>query len=163
MYVSSIHSIASAYRNRTILPYSKKIHKIRWNYYFKAFLLHKRKRNSHLYFSFHFFIYCSGLDVVAILDYLGLNSPGSVISNNNVATGASTFVVAYAVHKVFAPFRISITLISAPFIVRYLRNKGILSAKPKSAKKWSIPIRLNFQETFIHKKKFKKINYFMFL
>lgn len=68
--------------------------------------------------------------MVAILNYLGLGS-GSTSSaiSSNVASGASTFVVAYAVHKVFAPFRISITLISAPFIVRYLRNKGILSVK----------------------------------
>lgn len=66
--------------------------------------------------------------MVAILNYLGLGSTSSTISSN-VASGASTFVVAYAVHKVFAPFRISITLVSAPFIVRYLRNKGILSMK----------------------------------
>lgn len=68
--------------------------------------------------------------MVAILDYLGFGSRSSTISNN-VASGASTFVVAYAIHKVFAPFRISITLVSAPFIVRYLRNKGILTVKPK--------------------------------
>ncbi|XP_031624968.1 uncharacterized protein LOC116341804 [Contarinia nasturtii] len=71
----------------------------------------------------------SGLDMVAIMDYLGLSSTSSTISNN-LTSGASTFVVAYAIHKVFAPFRISITLVSAPFIVRYLRNKGILSVKP---------------------------------
>ncbi|XP_055303013.1 uncharacterized protein LOC129568769 isoform X2 [Sitodiplosis mosellana] len=75
----------------------------------------------------------SGLDMVAILEYLGLGSTSSTITNN-VASGASTFVVAYAIHKVFAPFRISITLVSAPFIVRYLRNKGILSMKPKIKK-----------------------------
>lgn len=42
------------------------------------------------------------------------------------AENASTFIIAYAVHKVFAPVRISITLASTPFIVRYLRNKNIL-------------------------------------
>lgn len=73
--------------------------------------------------------HCSGLDVVAILNYLGLGSTSSTISTN-VASGASTFVLAYAVHKVFAPFRISLTLVLTPFIVRYLRNKGILSVKP---------------------------------
>jgi len=67
--------------------------------------------------------------MVTILNYLGLGSTSSAISTN-VASGASTFVVAYAVHKVFAPFRISVTLVAAPFIVRYLRNKGILSIKP---------------------------------
>jgi hypothetical protein len=68
---------------------------------------------------------CSGLDVVYLLDKIGLGSHAA-------AAGASTFVVAYAVHKVFAPVRISITLGSAPFIVRYLRKVGIL--KPPKLK-----------------------------
>lgn len=76
----------------------------------------------------HLLIICSGIDMVAILEYLGLGSTSSTISNN-VTSGASTFVVAYAIHKVFAPLRISITLVSAPFIVRYLRSKGILASK----------------------------------
>lgn len=42
------------------------------------------------------------------------------------AENASTFIVAYAIHKLFAPVRITITLGSTPFIVRFLRNKGIL-------------------------------------
>lgn len=72
----------------------------------------------------------SGLDVIAILDYIGIKN--STI-NNNIATGASTFVIAYAIHKLFAPFRITITLVSAPLIVRYLRTKGILKT-PKNGK-----------------------------
>lgn len=40
----------------------------------------------------------------------------------NVAAGVSTFVVAYAVHKVFAPLRIGITLSVVPFVVRYYRR-----------------------------------------
>lgn len=48
----------------------------------------------------------------------------------NAVTNASTFVTAYAIHKVFAPVRISITLAATPFIVRYLRNIGFLK-KPK--------------------------------
>nr|CAD7589371.1 unnamed protein product [Timema genevievae] len=66
----------------------------------------------------------SGLDVAKILTSLG-------ISAGEVAAGASTFVMAYAVHKVFAPVRISITLASTPFIVRYLRSVGFLKP-PKS-------------------------------
>ena len=54
---------------------------------------------------------------------------GEKISGSDFASGASTFVVAYAVHKVFAPVRIGITLTSTPFIVKYLRAKGILKAK----------------------------------
>lgn len=45
-----------------------------------------------------------------------------------VAANAGTFAVAYAVHKVFAPIRIGITLTATPFIVRYLRQIGILKA-----------------------------------
>lgn len=75
-----------------------------------------------------FVFFHSGLDVVAILDYVGLSKYSSSISSN-VTAGASTFVIAYAIHKVFAPFRISITLVSAPFIVRFLRQRGILKTK----------------------------------
>lgn len=42
------------------------------------------------------------------------------------ASKSGTFVAAYAIHKVFAPARISITLASTPLIVRYLRQKGWL-------------------------------------
>ncbi|XP_046675598.1 protein FAM210B, mitochondrial-like isoform X2 [Homalodisca vitripennis] len=62
----------------------------------------------------------SGLDVASLLEKVGLDP------KSEIAAGASTFVVAYAVHKVFAPVRISITLASTPFIVRYLRRVGIL-------------------------------------
>lgn len=40
--------------------------------------------------------------------------------------GSSKFVVAYAIHKLFAPVRISMTLGFAPFIVKILRNRKIL-------------------------------------
>lgn len=43
-----------------------------------------------------------------------------------LAENASTFVIAYAIHKIFAPVRITITLGSVPFIVRFLRKRGIL-------------------------------------
>jgi len=65
----------------------------------------------------------SGLDVGQVLVPLGLG--GSVASN------AGTFITAYAIHKVFAPVRISITLGATPFIVRYLRNIGFLK-QPKT-------------------------------
>ncbi|XP_047480953.1 uncharacterized protein LOC125033470 [Penaeus chinensis] len=52
--------------------------------------------------------------------------------NTARAAGAATFVVAYAVHKIFAPARIAITLTSTPFIVRHLRKIGFL--KPPKAK-----------------------------
>ncbi|XP_049831565.1 uncharacterized protein LOC126272635 isoform X1 [Schistocerca gregaria] len=62
----------------------------------------------------------SGLDVAALLRTFGAS---------DVAAGASTFVMAYAVHKVCAPVRIGITLTAAPFIVRYLRRIGVLKVK----------------------------------
>jgi len=72
----------------------------------------------------------SGIDVVKLVE--NLPYVGGKMSSNSVATGASTFVIAYAVHKVFAPVRISITLGSVPLIVRFLRSKGIL--KPPGVK-----------------------------
>jgi hypothetical protein len=66
----------------------------------------------------------------AILLKLGFNES---LVQSKMAAGTSTFVVAYAIHKLFAPVRISITLVSVPFVVRYLRKVGLfksLSAKP---------------------------------
>jgi predicted aconitase len=51
---------------------------------------------------------------------------GESILQSRLATGSTTFVVAYAVHKVFAPVRIAITLTCTPFIVRHLRKIGFL-------------------------------------
>lgn len=76
---------------------------------------------------FFYAIVSSGIDVVGLvsrLPYLGEH-----LAESAAAAGATTFVIAYAVHKVFAPVRIGITLSSAPFIVRYLRSKGILKVK----------------------------------
>ncbi|XP_005187339.1 uncharacterized protein LOC101898381 [Musca domestica] len=68
----------------------------------------------------------SGIDVTAILDNCGY-APEAL--KTNVAKGASNFVIAYAIHKLFAPVRISVTLATTPFIVRYLRSKGFLKLK----------------------------------
>lgn len=64
----------------------------------------------------------SGLDVVGLLSKLGFSE---AIIRSKLAAGTSTFVLAYAVHKLFAPVRISITLVSVPLIVRYLRKTGL--------------------------------------
>ncbi|XP_035213251.1 protein FAM210B, mitochondrial-like [Stegodyphus dumicola] len=61
----------------------------------------------------------NGVDPVKIFTFLGFSE--SVISSK-VAVEGSTFVIAYGVHKVFAPVRIGITLSCVPFIVRYLRK-----------------------------------------
>ncbi|KAK7068293.1 hypothetical protein SK128_012896 [Halocaridina rubra] len=59
------------------------------------------------------------------------SSKENIDATTRTAAGAATFVVAYAVHKVFAPARIGITLTATPFIVRYLRRIGFLKP-PKS-------------------------------
>ncbi|XP_062614711.1 uncharacterized protein LOC134276474 [Saccostrea cucullata] len=56
-----------------------------------------------------------GVDVVGILRKLGVSEE---ILESALAAGASTFVIAYAVHKMFAVPRIGITLTCAPIIVR---------------------------------------------
>lgn len=64
----------------------------------------------------------SGLDMAALLYKIGFSE--SVVQSK-LAAGTSTFVLAYAVHKLFAPVRISITLVSVPLIVRYFRKSGL--------------------------------------
>ncbi|XP_066520984.1 protein FAM210B, mitochondrial [Hoplias malabaricus] len=71
----------------------------------------------------------SGIDMAAVLYKMGFSE--SVVQSK-MAAGTSTFVLAYAVHKLFAPVRISITLVSVPFIVRYLRKTGLFKAPPPS-------------------------------
>jgi len=52
---------------------------------------------------------------------------------SQAVAGVSTFVIAYTLHKMTAPFRIGLTLTATPVIVRYLRVKGVL--KPPVNKK----------------------------
>ncbi|KAG8519707.1 Protein FAM210B, mitochondrial [Galemys pyrenaicus] len=76
-----------------------------------------------------YMVVSSGVDMSAILLKLGFKES---LVQSKVAAGTSTFVVAYAIHKLFAPVRISITLVSAPLIVRYFRKVGFF--KPPAAK-----------------------------
>jgi len=78
---------------------------------------------------FFYTLVSSGLDVVKFLKMLGV---GESIIQGQLAKGATTFALAYAVHKVFAPVRIATTVTCTPLIVRYLRNKGILKTPGKS-------------------------------
>lgn len=75
--------------------------------------------------SVYFFI-SNGVDVQQWIGWMGLSNANE---NTKIVAGASQFIIAYAVHKSFAPVRISITLISVPLIVRYLRTKGIMKIK----------------------------------
>lgn len=73
------------------------------------------------------FLFCfSGVDFSSWLSKIP-QSDGA-----GAATAAAPFVVAYAIHKVLAPIRISITLISVPFIVKYLRRIGFVKPKKSS-------------------------------
>ncbi|NWU37209.1 F210B protein, partial [Hylia prasina] len=63
----------------------------------------------------------SGVDVGAVLLRLGFSEASL---QSRMAAGTSTFLLAYAVHKLFAPVRISITVVAVPFVVRYCRKVG---------------------------------------
>ncbi|XP_039335527.1 protein FAM210B, mitochondrial [Saimiri boliviensis] len=76
-----------------------------------------------------YMIVSSGMDMSAVLLKLGFEES---LVQSKMAAGTSTFVVAYAIHKLFAPVRISITLVSVPLIVRYFRKVGFF--KPPAAK-----------------------------
>ncbi|KAL4704064.1 hypothetical protein ACJJTC_001986 [Scirpophaga incertulas] len=71
----------------------------------------------------------SGVDLVQVLKHFNI---GEGTLTKVAASNAGTFVIAYAVHKCFAPIRIGITLTATPFIVRYLRNIGFLKSSIKS-------------------------------
>ena len=62
--------------------------------------------------------------MVALLQKIGIIKEAGLQST--VASGASTFVVAYACHKVFMPVRIFLTLTCTPIIVSKLRSIGLL-------------------------------------
>ncbi|NWH39837.1 F210B protein, partial [Chloropsis hardwickii] len=64
----------------------------------------------------------SGVDMSGLLLKLGFSEASL---QSRMAAGTSTFVLAYAVHKLFAPVRISITVVSVPFLVRYCRKAGL--------------------------------------
>ncbi|KAM6164978.1 protein FAM210B, mitochondrial [Rhynchocyon petersi] len=74
-----------------------------------------------------YMVVSSGVDMSALLLKLGFKEP---LLQSRVAAGTSTFVVAYAIHKLFAPVRISITVVSVPLIVRYCRRVGFFKAPP---------------------------------
>lgn len=69
----------------------------------------------------------SGIDMAALLCKLGFSE---TVVRSKMAAGTSTFVLAYAVHKLFAPVRISITLVSVPLIVRHFRRIGLFRPPP---------------------------------
>ena len=51
---------------------------------------------------------------------------GEKVAASTAGAGASTFMVAYFVHKMMVPIRISVTLSITPIIVKILRARGFL-------------------------------------
>ncbi|GFR74205.1 protein FAM210B [Elysia marginata] len=82
---------------------------------------------------FFYLLVSSGLDVAGFLLRLDI---GGEMLKSKLAAGTGSFVLAYAVHKVFAPVRIATTLTASPFIVRYLRKVGFLKASSGSKPKF---------------------------
>ncbi|XP_020774221.2 protein FAM210B, mitochondrial [Boleophthalmus pectinirostris] len=72
----------------------------------------------------------SGIDMAALLCKMGFSE---TVVQSKMAAGTSTFVLAYAIHKLFAPVRISITLVSVPLIVRHFRKIGLFKAPPPAS------------------------------
>ncbi|XP_074066402.1 protein FAM210B, mitochondrial [Macrotis lagotis] len=72
-----------------------------------------------------YIVVSSGVDVSSFLCKLGL---AESVQNSKIVAGTGTFVMAYAIHKLFAPVRISITLFSLPLVVRYFRKVGFFKA-----------------------------------
>ncbi|KAM3839603.1 protein FAM210B, mitochondrial [Vipera latastei] len=68
-----------------------------------------------------YLVVSSGVDMTTVLFKLGFDE---ALVRSKLAAGTSTFVLAYAIHKLFAPVRISITVVSVPFLVRYFRKIG---------------------------------------
>lgn len=81
-----------------------------------------------LILTLNIFLLCSGLDVPMMLQKIGLSKG---LSDSAFTSGASTFVIAYACHKVFVPVRMFLTITCTPLIVQRLRLMGILKMPVK--------------------------------
>uniref|UniRef100_A0A2I3TFR1 DUF1279 domain-containing protein n=1 Tax=Pan troglodytes TaxID=9598 RepID=A0A2I3TFR1_PANTR len=70
-----------------------------------------------------YMVVSSGVDMSAVLLKLGFKES---LVQSKMAAGTSTFVVAYAIHKLFAPVRISITLVS---VCKTLMNSSVVGTE----------------------------------
>nr|XP_002129529.1 protein FAM210B, mitochondrial isoform X1 [Ciona intestinalis] len=66
---------------------------------------------------FFYLLVSSGIDVVAIFGKMG-------IELSSTLGGASNLLIAYTLHKVIMPLRISLTVVTVPMLVRYFRRIG---------------------------------------
>jgi len=67
------------------------------------------------------------LDVEKVLIYFNIESSGA-------KKGASTFAIAYVLHKVLLPLRATITVASVPLIVRQFRARGWMKGVAKTTR-----------------------------
>uniref|UniRef100_A0A0D9RH73 DUF1279 domain-containing protein n=1 Tax=Chlorocebus sabaeus TaxID=60711 RepID=A0A0D9RH73_CHLSB len=76
-----------------------------------------------------YMVVSSGVDMCAVPLKLGFKES---LVQSNMAAGTSTFVVAYAIHKLFAPVRMGITLVSVRLFCKLFCKVGFF--KPPAAK-----------------------------
>ena len=77
-----------------------------------------------------FVIYCSGVDVIPFMEWIGL--PDKVINPfRNSSLG--DVALAYLMYKLATPARYTVTLAGTNFAIKYLRKAGKMQPKDKSA------------------------------
>uniref|UniRef100_A0AAV1T9N0 DUF1279 domain-containing protein n=1 Tax=Peronospora matthiolae TaxID=2874970 RepID=A0AAV1T9N0_9STRA len=64
----------------------------------------------------------SGVDVKAILDWVGL----STVASDSTTKTAGTFLIAYTFYKVLTPVRWPLTFAVTPVVLRALRRRGYM-------------------------------------
>lgn len=77
-----------------------------------------------------YLVVSSGVDVAALAMNAGFDLEG-LSAKINIPASSGTFVLAYALYKVFSPLRLAMTLSVAPLIVRHLRRMGVLGHAQK--------------------------------
>uniref|UniRef100_A0A224Z451 Transmembrane protein C20orf108 n=1 Tax=Rhipicephalus zambeziensis TaxID=60191 RepID=A0A224Z451_9ACAR len=75
-------------------------------------------------FGICYLLVSSGVDMTTVAEKLGFSMDSQWV-NSKVAGGSGTLVLAYAVHKLFTPVRMGITLSATPILVRWLRRNGV--------------------------------------
>ncbi|EFN87643.1 uncharacterized protein LOC105192611 isoform X3 [Harpegnathos saltator] len=76
-----------------------------------------------------YMVVVSGVDVTPLVEKL----TGGNEEVDSVIKTSTDFVIAYTVHKLFAPVRLSVTLAATPLLVKYLRRIGLLKKSKRPA------------------------------
>ncbi|XP_012287184.1 uncharacterized protein LOC105703394 [Orussus abietinus] len=75
-----------------------------------------------------YFLVSRGFDAATYIKSLKLETSEKL---EVALASSSTFVVAYAIHKMLAPIRLSLTVAVSPFLVKYLRKSRALKIRKK--------------------------------